>query len=139
MQLTANGIVPLRASFRLFNGFPVVNWYWKLLKAVSWPSIIITVLANTVIIIGSTAILIIIDVRHHDFNGFPVVNWYQKPLKAENGRQIILKMAALQLAKNFRNAKQFSTDFVKGTIAILITIEGRFQVFFNGFSVVNWY
>ncbi len=25
---------------RLFNGFPVVSWYYKPLKAVSWPSIV---------------------------------------------------------------------------------------------------
>jgi hypothetical protein len=30
----------LRVSFRLFNGFPVVNWYYKPLEAVLQPSII---------------------------------------------------------------------------------------------------
>jgi len=27
-------------NWRLVSGFPVVNWYWKPLKAVSWPSVI---------------------------------------------------------------------------------------------------
>jgi hypothetical protein len=33
-------LIIMRASFRFFNGFPVVNWNLKLLKAGSRPSII---------------------------------------------------------------------------------------------------
>jgi hypothetical protein len=87
-------------SFRFFNGFPVLDWFLKLLKAVSWPSILMglagivlsvclsvcpEVMMKGVVVFDScrdrqrffgTAKLKIIDARYHDFNGFPVVNWY---------------------------------------------------------------
>ncbi len=71
---TANLII-IDARYHDFNDFPVVNWYWKPLKA-----------GNGRQLLWEWQYYIYVFLHPNDF---PVVNWYWKPLKAGNGRQLL--------------------------------------------------